>query len=80
MKAKKAKMTVDPGRCKGCGLCISVCPAKILELDRSQTNEKGYHVMHNTDTEKCVLCGSCALTCPDGAITLENTEDQEEQR
>ncbi|NLB17125.1 MAG: 4Fe-4S binding protein, partial [Clostridiales bacterium] len=26
------KVTFNVERCKGCGLCVSVCPKKILEL------------------------------------------------
>lgn len=64
------KMKVDPALCKGCAICVSVCPLKLLELDPTTTNDAGYHVMHNTDMNKCVGCGSCAIMCPDAAITL----------
>ena len=29
--------------CKGCGLCVAFCPKKIIFLDESITNRKGYH-------------------------------------
>ncbi|HIX65899.1 MAG TPA: 4Fe-4S binding protein, partial [Candidatus Anaerotruncus excrementipullorum] len=36
-----AKMTVNQDRCKGCGLCVEVCPKKIISLDKSVLNAKG---------------------------------------
>ena len=38
-----AKMTVNRDICKGCGLCVEVCPKKIVFLDKSVLNGKGYH-------------------------------------
>lgn len=71
----KAKLIVDTQLCKGCGLCITVCPKKLLELNRECTNNKGYNVMRITDEGACSLCASCAITCPDTAITLERIEE-----
>ena len=48
----KAKMTIDTEKCKGCGLCVSVCPLKIMEIDKSITNKKGYHAARNIGIEK----------------------------
>ncbi len=67
----KAIMTIDTQRCKGCGLCVFACPLKIMEIDKSVINRKGYHPAHNVDIKRCVACGSCAITCPDACITLE---------
>ncbi len=67
----KAIMEINQERCKGCGLCVSVCPLHIMQIDRSVTNQKGYHPAANTDIAKCIACGNCAVTCPDAVITLE---------
>lgn len=66
-----AKITIDLTYCKGCELCTSACPMKILELDQNQMNAKGYHPVHVTNPEKCTGCASCAIMCPDCAITVE---------
>ena len=42
-----------------------------MQIDRSVTNQKGYHPAANTDIAKCIACGNCAVTCPDAVITLE---------
>ncbi|MEG0229691.1 MAG: 4Fe-4S binding protein, partial [Oscillospiraceae bacterium] len=37
-----AKMIVDENICKGCGLCVTVCPKKIIKLSEEKLNSKGY--------------------------------------
>ncbi|MHB1315665.1 MAG: 4Fe-4S binding protein [Christensenellales bacterium] len=65
-----AKVTFNVEVCKGCGLCISVCPKKIIELG-SYINSKGYHSAAITDMNACIACASCARICPDCVIEVE---------
>ena len=65
-----ARMTVDPNYCKGCGLCISVCPVKIIRFSEN-INSKGYHYTECFEPEKCIACKLCYTICPDVAITVE---------
>jgi len=65
------KMTVDTERCKGCGLCTTSCPQKIVFLNPSVINSKGYHPSGMTDESKCTGCTLCAIMCPECAITVE---------
>ena len=58
--------------CKGCELCVSVCPKHILELEKSP-NIKGYMPAFCTDELSCIGCASCAKICPDSVIRI--TED-----
>lgn len=58
-------------RCKGCSLCVSVCPKKILQLDESTINSKGYNPAMCIDITKCIGCLSCAMMCPDSVIEIE---------
>lgn len=37
----RGKVTFQEELCKGCGLCVSVCPQKIITLDNSRINAKG---------------------------------------
>jgi len=57
--------------CKGCGLCVSVCPKKILQVDITRLNSKGYHPISCIDQSKCIGCTFCAVQCPDSVITVE---------
>jgi 2-oxoglutarate ferredoxin oxidoreductase subunit delta len=65
----KGRIVIDVARCKGCRLCISVCPQEILTIS-SQLNESGYLPAQVTDMEKCTGCGVCAVICPDVCITV----------
>lgn len=56
--------------CKGCGLCVSVCPKNVLELDLSKINAKGYSPSTAVRPEECIACANCAITCPDSVISV----------
>ena len=65
------KVIVNNERCKGSEMRVIACPKKILSLDHSVTNNKGYHPAHVTDESKCIGGGSCTVMCPDCAIIVE---------
>jgi 2-oxoglutarate ferredoxin oxidoreductase subunit delta len=64
------KITVNEDLCKGCGLCTTACPKKIIALS-DKLNKKGYHPAHVIEIEKCIGCAMCATICPDVAIKVE---------
>ena len=66
-----AKAIVDEKVCKGCGLCISVCPKKLLRLATERMNDKGYNPAVLSDESACIGCAMCGIICPDSAITVE---------
>lgn len=66
-----ARIIVDGRYCKGCGLCVEVCPATCIVLDPDTITDKGYHPAMLTDESLCTGCASCAVMCPDVAITVE---------
>lgn len=65
------KVTFDENRCKGCELCTTVCPVKIVVMDKDKINVKGYHPATVKEMDKCTACGSCARICPDVVIKVE---------
>ena len=66
-----AKLTFKTDMCKGCGLCVSVCPKKIIVLAKDKINKKGHSPAEITDQEKCIACAFCATMCPDSVIKVE---------
>lgn len=66
-----AKVTFRVERCKGCELCTTVCPKKIIVMDVEKINEKGFHPATITDQEQCIGCAFCATVCPDCVIKVE---------
>lgn len=60
---------VEP-RCKGCQLCTTVCPKKLLGM-ADTFNGLGYHPSQFTDLHRqCTGCMLCAIVCPEAAITV----------
>ncbi len=55
--------------CKGCSLCVKVCPVNALSLN----NEEGSNKI-SINTERCIGCGVCASVCPQKDLTLEKRE------
>ena len=66
-----AKVTISENVCKGCGLCTTACPKKIIVLAQDVLNAKGYHPATVTEMSLCIGCAMCATMCPDCAIKVE---------
>ncbi len=52
----------DPAKCKGCGLCVDVCPHAVFEMEGK--------VARLVDRDLCIECGACQKNCPFGAIEV----------
>jgi 2-oxoglutarate ferredoxin oxidoreductase subunit delta len=66
----KGIVLIDEDRCKGCGLCVTVCPKHILRLAERRFNAKGYQPIEVTAPEACTGCTLCAVICPDVVFTV----------
>lgn len=67
----KGKVTFEEQKCKGCELCVFVCPKKIISLNSEKINVKGFNPAYVTNQEECIACGNCAIMCPDSVIKVE---------
>ena len=65
---------INKEKCKGCGLCVSVCPKKVLEMSK-EISPKGYFPAFQARPEDCIHCAICCTMCPDVAITITQTEE-----
>ncbi|MDR2646629.1 MAG: 4Fe-4S dicluster domain-containing protein [Oscillospiraceae bacterium] len=65
------KVTFLENECKGCALCVSVCPKKIVRLANERLNARGYHPAEVVGMDACIGCAFCAAMCPDCVITVE---------
>lgn len=66
--AAALRVIIDAERCKGCGLCVAVCPPEVLAL--GPLNAMGYTAAVLLDNEKCTSCTACGLICPETAIVV----------
>jgi 2-oxoglutarate ferredoxin oxidoreductase subunit delta len=58
----RATVTIDVETCKGCALCVPVCPPAVLAMSEA-VNGKGYR--YPELVEGCTGCELCAKVCPD---------------
>jgi 2-oxoglutarate ferredoxin oxidoreductase subunit delta len=61
--SKQFEIVVNKAWCKGCGLCIGICPKKVLDLDSDVKSEP-------VRIGDCIGCHQCDNVCPDFAITV----------
>ncbi|KAB2952414.1 4Fe-4S dicluster domain-containing protein [Heliorestis acidaminivorans] len=63
VKEQLEPVVVNLAWCKGCGICYSLCPTKVLS-----SNELGKSIV--SEPNKCTRCKICENHCPDYAITV----------
>ena len=56
-------------QCKGCYLCIEVCPKGLLAIGTG-INIVGCYPVELTDETECNGCGLCATVCPDYVLQI----------
>ncbi len=55
----------EPRPCISCGLCVEVCPSRIVPGQLSKYCEYGrFEEAENNDLALCIECGLCAYVCP----------------
>ncbi|MBE7037615.1 MAG: 4Fe-4S dicluster domain-containing protein [Ruminococcaceae bacterium] len=66
-----AKVTFNEDKCKGCMLCVTACPKKIVVIAKDRINKKGFNPATVIEQDKCIGCAFCATICPDVVIEVE---------
>ena len=59
--------------CKGCDICVSFCPKKVLERPEGGK-------AHVAREEDCTRCGICEIMCPDLASQVAPAGDRKKER
>jgi len=64
-----AKVRILSEYCKGCGLCVAVCPVKCLRLGEEVTDD-GVQPAEAVEGVECTGCAQCYVVCPDAAVEV----------
>ena len=68
-KKKLKRHEINRDWCKGCGICVGLCPKGVLVLD-SEDKALAAH------PDRCIVCRMCERICPDLAITVVAEEEE----
>jgi heterodisulfide reductase subunit A len=63
---------VDKEACRGCGLCVALCPYGALDLEDTPEGRKVKLI-----SASCKGCGICAATCYRHAISINAFNDNQ---
>jgi ferredoxin len=56
-------LKLDAEKCKGCGMCVNVCPHGVFVMDKEKSKI--------ADRDYCMECGACEKNCPFAAIEVK---------
>ncbi len=63
------EIRIDREKCKGCLLCVSICPKSLIKKN-NELNRNGICPVEFKDNGSCSGCCICALICPDVCIEV----------
>ena len=66
------KIIINTERCKGCGLCVVVCPKNSIIISKT-SNKNGYFPAEANNSD-CTGCAMCAIICPEAIIEVLQDE------
>lgn len=63
------RIEIDKNKCKGCMLCVSACPQRLI-VGSKKLNKTGIYYVEFKGRDKCTGCAMCAVMCPDCCIEV----------
>jgi nitroreductase/NAD-dependent dihydropyrimidine dehydrogenase PreA subunit len=58
----EGRIFIDTALCNGCGLCVAVCPYRVISFQDRVAEYSG---------QPCFLCGHCRAVCPQHAVRVD---------
>ncbi len=71
-------ITIDRHMCKGCELCVDICPVKCLEMVTAPDKWEGAFA-RVTVVDDCTGCMLCEIQCPDFAIDIYSPKKEKKK-
>jgi NAD-dependent dihydropyrimidine dehydrogenase PreA subunit len=65
---RQLRITLDPDLCEGVGICETVCPANVFDVDYLEQTAA------TARAEDCVRCGACIVQCPLDALLFMSSK------
>ncbi|MFH1009760.1 MAG: 4Fe-4S dicluster domain-containing protein [bacterium] len=62
-------IAIDEILCKGCTLCVEICPKDVLEMVDAIDRWEGA-IARVKDIDACIACFLCEHECPDFALLV----------
>jgi len=62
------KVAIEEQGCRGCSMCVDVCPVQVFDLDSAKNLAKV------SRTEDCIGCLSCFYDCPAQCVSVSEVE------
>ena len=70
-------IVIDKHMCKGCGICVEICPVGSIEMVTAPDKWEGSYAIIR-DIESCTGCQLCEHQCPD--FGLEDTKPEKKKK
>ena len=74
---KTLRSCCGPFYCKGCGLCVDICPTGVLLLSNNKLSKWGISVIKIGCLLIVSAAGMCEQRCPDFAIMVDYEGEDE---
>jgi 2-oxoglutarate ferredoxin oxidoreductase subunit delta len=68
-KSPRGEVILFATWCKGCRICVELCPTKVLAMDEEEDFPR------IIAPEKCTACHFCDTHCPDLAIVVKRLDE-----
>ena len=68
---EEVKIRIIPRFCKGCEICVKLCPTKVLGMEM--------FLVKVVNIDACNACMLCELRCPDFAIFIDKKKTKKQE-